>query len=132
MMVNRLRLEVGWSVEGLALTVLVDGWDLSRAWDGLGRDPDALLGPSSPLLPGEAPRHVAVLRCWCGQEGCGSLVARIRRDGGDVAWDDFSEGSEDHPSPDRPVATGPFRFSFDEYERELRRLDGPIAYWVSI
>jgi hypothetical protein len=106
-MTNTLRLIVhvatdeplgGWH----ELTILVDGKDVfGDAWDGMGRDPDSLVGIDSPLIPKERPHHVAVQRCGCGEEGCGSLVARIRRDGDEVVWDDFREGSEDEPSTPR-------------------------------
>ena len=125
-MTNSLQLKVqvptrehrdGWH----ELRIFVDGRDVfGEAWDGMGRDPDALLGPDSPLVATSRPRHVAVQRCGCGEEGCGSVVARIRREGDQVLWDEFSEGSEDEPSS-RKLKLGPFRFDLEEYEHELVR-----------
>lgn len=132
-MTDSLRLEVhalaGGRVDGWhELRILVDGRDVVRdAWGGLGRDPDALLGPNSPLIATNRPRHVAVQRCGCGEEGCGSVVARIRGDGDEVVWDDFREGSGDRPSS-RKVRLGPFRFAAEQYERELLRAHSDRAW----
>ncbi|MEA2900809.1 MAG: hypothetical protein QOH36_696 [Actinomycetota bacterium] len=125
-MVNSLRLAVrapsdGHLDERHELRILVDGQDVfGEAWGGMGRDPDALLGADSQLAATDRPRHVAVQRCGCGEEGCGSVVARIRRAGDQVIWDEFSEGSGDEPSS-RKLKLDPFRFDVEEYEQELER-----------
>ncbi|MCX2731204.1 hypothetical protein OOZ19_13210 [Saccharopolyspora sp. NFXS83] len=84
---------------GPALVFVVDGEDLfgrTLQLKGVGRDPDSLLGRSSPLLPTdwpEQPRTTVLRRCNCGIEGCGFASARIQEDryGCDhVVWSDFT------------------------------------------
>ena len=137
-MVSRLDITVrrltsdpvaGWA----EAVLLVDGEDvLRRIWgEGIGRNPDDVLGQDSPLLP-DQPHEAPLLRCGCGEEGCGALIARISPDGQEVAWSDFRDGSaqkSDRLSTvfDRfhgQVLDVPeIRFDRSQYIAELRRAD---------
>ncbi|WP_243790788.1 hypothetical protein [Saccharopolyspora gloriosae] len=94
--VEQVEMGIG---SGPALVFVVDGEDLfgrTLGLRGVGRDPDSLLGRSSPLLPTEwpeQPRTTVLWRCNCGIEGCGFVSARIQEDryGCDhVVWSDFT------------------------------------------
>ena len=119
MAVNRLDLVVRRRVveehgeeEWLELAVLVDGEDVFEPWGGMGRVPDDLLDPELPLLPPAdgSPVVRAVQRCGCGEVGCGSIRATIRRDGDHVTWTELM-----------PEGFGPFCFDAAQYDAEVRR-----------
>jgi hypothetical protein len=102
------------------LLLLIDGADLlAEAWEGMGRDPDDLLGPESPLIARIQPQDVTLLRCTCGEEGCGSLVGRVRLDGDAVVWDHFRDG----PRGRRVEGLSEVRFDATQYQDELDRAD---------
>lgn len=102
------------------LRLTVDGADLiASVFDrGPCRDPDALLGSDSPLLPGPAPREVLLAEAGCTWGCCGAIFVRISRDGDDVVWDRWR-------NPDDPELTLPeIRFDLAQYTAELARADG--------
>lgn len=106
----------GTSVYGRQLLIAIDDSLELRHWGGLGMEPDLLLNPGMPLVPGDTgePVDVVVQRCGCGDVGCASLTAAITRDGDTVHWSNF----RDHRGP---VDLGPFTFDAAEYESEVRR-----------
>lgn len=75
--------------------VLVDGLDpfeiVAPGWRGF--DPAEMLGDTSPLLPRDNGRRVAIYRCSCGEAGCGVIAAMIvpSPDGHRVSWVDFRD-----------------------------------------
>jgi hypothetical protein len=108
---------VGWQ----ELVLLVDGVDVfGEVWDGMGRDPDELLGPESPLVPSAEPRDVVIQRCGCGYEGCDRLITTVRREGDEVVWNDFREHSSTGPSV---AGLNEFRFDASQYLRTLEQAD---------
>lgn len=137
--VSLLKLEVhphenpDWPV----LRILVDGADpfetVAPGW--LGFDPDDILGPRSPLLPGTEDRRVAVYRCSCGEAGCGVIAPTITQttDEHDIGWRDFRDyvGVFFRPLPTNPAAdlTGlgrrwglpDLRFNTRQYVAEVAR-----------
>ena len=106
----------GTSAYGRQLLIAIDNSLELRHWGGLGMEPDLLLNPEMPLLPGGTgePVDVVVQRCGCGEAGCASLTAAITSSGDTVHWSDF----RDHRGP---VDLGPFTFDATEYESEVRR-----------
>lgn len=72
-----------------SLRPFVDDADLLLGYrNPKGLDPDALLPPlSTLLLPTRAGTEVVLGICACGEAGCGSMGARLRRDGADVLWE---------------------------------------------
>lgn len=115
---NRLRLEVR-LVESPELIPMIDGRDvLGEMWDGIGPDPDHLLGPRSPLIPVDGGRDVVLRVNTCGMAECASVIARVRRDGPEVVWDEF------HFLRGPAIAAfGPFRFDAVDYLKEVDRAD---------
>jgi hypothetical protein len=75
--------------------VLADDQDpfaaVAPGWRGF--DPAKILGPSSPLLPADQGRRVAVYCCSCGEPGCGVIAPVIipSPDGRRVSWVDFRD-----------------------------------------
>jgi hypothetical protein len=106
-------------IGGRQLVIAIDGVLELRRWGGVGMEPDVLLNPEMPLLPGLPGQSADVLvqRCDCGEVGCGSLSVTISRDGDAVSWSNFRKG-------DVQVDLGPFTFDVTEYESELRRAHG--------
>lgn len=81
----------------------------------IGRRPDDVLGPTSPWIATATPHDARVARCDCFNESCGSLTARIVRQGDVVVWDDFrhtSDSASPTPSPDERTYT----FSAAQYD----------------
>ncbi len=99
------------------LGVIVDGRDVVGAVfdQGPRKDPDDLLGPGSPLLPGDRPHEVRLAVAACAEECHGALYTRIRRDGDQVVWDRWRNPKAAH------VALPVFRFEVQQYETELTR-----------
>ncbi|MFN3856117.1 MAG: hypothetical protein ACK4RV_00085 [Caulobacter sp.] len=64
------------------------------------------------------PDHVAVLVCRCGNLECNDLLARIRKDGDLVRWDDFRAQDGSLSLPD----LGPFEFDRRQYEAAVAAL----------
>ncbi|MFN8073886.1 MAG: hypothetical protein U0Q15_00530 [Kineosporiaceae bacterium] len=87
----------------------VDDLDLLLGYQNpKGLDPDDLLPPlSTRLLPTRAGTPVLLGRCSCGEAGCGSLQARVRREGDDVVW-------EPTQAPDETL-TRAYRFALRAY-----------------
>jgi hypothetical protein len=118
---NRLTLAVippeasAWN--GVELAIIVDGQDVvGQVFDrGPRRDPDDLLGPTGPLLPGVHPHEVRLATAICTECCHGALYTRIRRDGDEIVWDRWR-----NPDVAR-VDLGVFRFSASQYEAELAR-----------
>jgi hypothetical protein len=68
-------------------------------------DPAVLLPPDSPaLLASTVPSHAMVGICSCGEPGCNSLWAQVRRDGRQVVWE---------PDPNSPRRTLDTTYRFD-------------------
>ena len=68
-------------------------------------DPAVLLPPDSPaLLASTVPSHAMVGICSCGELGCNSLWAQVRRDGRQVVWE---------PDPHSPRRTLDTTYRFD-------------------
>jgi len=75
------------------LRPVIDGVDvLDSAPSLIGRDPDALLGPSLDLLPSFDGCDVAVGVCTCGELGCDAFRVVVRRDGDVVRWSPSDRG----------------------------------------
>lgn len=81
-------------VGGRELVIAIDGVLELRRWGGVGMEPDVLLNPEMPLLPGVPGQSAEVLvqRCDCGDVGCGSLSVTISREGDAVTWSNFRKG----------------------------------------
>lgn len=128
-----VRLAADMPAEGAPeLVPLIDGADVVlHTWGGRGRDPDDLLGPGSPLLAVDGAHDAVLLRCGCGEEGCGALIVQVRQAGDEVVWDHFRDGSAHKSDPlshtyDRLHGEPfdkltEFRFDADAYRAELRR-----------
>lgn len=77
------------------VTILVDGEDpfakVAKNWRGF--DPGKMLAQTSPLVPDDNGRRVAVYRCSCGEPGCGVIAPFIimSPDGQRVSWADFRD-----------------------------------------
>ena len=86
---NVLRLRYVVDNTSVSLRPIIDGAELlSQHRNSTGLEPDALLPPvSSVLLPTRAGRSVDLGACSCGEVGCGSLSANIRRLGNVVIWE---------------------------------------------
>ena len=128
-----LRVDEWEGTDWPAVTILIDGSDLSRVVGGdsfVGFDPDDILGADEPLIPDVLPRRVAVYRCQCGEPGCGCLAPQIRREGDDIVWSDARDYTGVFA---RPLLTGEvppggtrlrmpvLRFDAGQYEEEVRR-----------
>jgi hypothetical protein len=101
------------------LCFLVDGRDIIRSvFDpGPAADPDEVLGPNSPLLPGDRPHEVRLAEASCTEYCCGALYVRIRREGDEVVWDQWR-------NPDaEDVDLAVLRFDAQQYQAELARAD---------
>lgn len=113
------------------VTILVDGRDLADLAGGyVGFDPTSILGADSPLLPEDPPQRVAVLRCTCGEPGCGCVAPVIGREGDAVVWRDARDYTGVFVSPGEsvgsldggsPVGLPELRFDAARYEAEVRR-----------
>lgn len=111
---NELRLHVrrvapdqGWEVR-----LLIDGIDVIGR-SGIGMDPDTLI-PTG--LSASAPGHrVVLVCCGCGEVGCGSASAVIRRAGDIVTW----QGWETDLGLDLPT----YGFAAGQYDEEVARAD---------
>jgi hypothetical protein len=84
------------------VTVLVDGVDLVGGHRNLpfyGFRAAEIVGVRSPLLPGPAPRRVAVYRCDCGIARCAVLAPVIWQRGKRLVWSDLLAFSSAFSSP---------------------------------
>lgn len=68
--------------------------------------------------PGRLPGKMPVLRCECGEIGCGDLFAEIILGEASVVWRNFTNPHHPERSFER---LGPFEFARDEYEAAFRR-----------
>ena len=108
--------------EGPQVRLLIDGEDfLSEIFEGVGIDPDDLIGPFSPLRADDVPRDAAVMCCSCGVTDCSLLVVNVRREGDDVVWDDFRMGPGMDPVGLAPIGAKTLRFGATQYMAELDR-----------
>jgi hypothetical protein len=96
--------------------LVVDGLSFTDAFGGAGLRPREALFPGLTLAAGEAPHRATLVRCGCGDEGCGSVSARIRRERGVVVWEEF-QARLDGPSLKE------LRFDGDAYDSEFARAD---------
>ncbi|MGZ3145176.1 hypothetical protein ACVDFE_24900 [Lentzea chajnantorensis] len=85
--------------------------------EGPREDPDVLLGPTSPLLPGDEPREVMIAEADCTWGCCGAVFVRVRREGGEVVWDGWRNPD------DNGLSLPEVRFDLAQYEAELARAD---------
>ncbi|MBB2923233.1 hypothetical protein [Cellulomonas cellasea] len=114
--------------------VLVNGnepfEDVVPGWRGF--DPDAVLGETSPLLPVDGGRRVAVSRCSCTFGGCGVVAPLVvpSRDGRRVSWVDprdwtdvFDEplGTPADDDEGLPWPIPDLHFDRAQYVAEIRR-----------
>ena len=96
--------------------VLIDGHEAlatlgrKRRSCWIGRRPDDVIGAASPLIATATPHDAMVARCDCSFEQCGSLTARIVRNGDLVIWDEFRHTS-DSVAPTRSL--GDTTYTFD-------------------
>ncbi len=60
-------------------------------------------------------RYPLMVCSWCGDEDCGFISVLVEREGNLVTWQDFRIEPDD-----RSLPLGPFTFTWEEYERELR------------
>ncbi|MEU0529646.1 hypothetical protein [Amycolatopsis tolypomycina] len=127
-MISRLRTSVVLPADSawdrVELKLWVDDRDVvgSVFAEGPGKDPDQLLGPDSPLLPGAEPREVMLAEAVCSWGCCGAVFVRVRREGDEVVWDEWR-------NPDDPGLSLPaVRFAPAQYEAELARADG-MRFW---
>lgn len=118
------------------LVIRVDGRDPfegSRSgWRGF--DPSSMLGEDCPLIPTSSGRRVAVVRCGCGEAGCGSLAPLIVAsvDGRRISWLDFRDyvgvfagpvvDEEIKPDWGRPKDLPDLHFDRDQYLAEVERV----------
>ena len=122
-----------------SVSIVIDGTDQLRCtsaagWMGFG--PSQIFASRGVLLPGVAPRRVAVYRCSCGESGCGSLAPLIESVGESlIKWSDFRDftgvfdgpisledpDDEDPFSGGVPVAVGDLVFDRQQYETEIDR-----------
>jgi hypothetical protein len=68
--------------------------------------------------PAKTPGKRTVLRCECGEIGCGDLFAEIILGETSVVWRNFTNPHHPEWSFER---LGPFEFARDEYEAAFRR-----------
>ncbi|MBC6451691.1 hypothetical protein [Actinokineospora xionganensis] len=110
-----LPVDSAWNT--VELKLLVDDQDvIGKVFDrGPWRDPDALLGPDSPLLPADEPREVMLAEADCTWGCCGAVFVRVRRDGRQVVWDQWR-----NPDDSR-LSMAEVRFDLAQYEAELAR-----------
>jgi len=116
------------------LTIRVDGKDpfteVAKGWRGF--DPAEMLGPNSPLIPGDAGRRLAVYRCSCGEAGCGVIAPFVvaSPDRTRISWVDFRDyvgvfvgpvtrEVEDYQG--KPWELSDIHFQPDQYLAEIRR-----------
>lgn len=116
------------------LVIEVDG---ARVFSGVkddwrGFDPEAMLGAVPALLPTDPPRRLALLRCVCGEPGCGSIapVVSASADGRHISWTDprrFVGVFVDPIAPEipdrsgQPVDAAAIHFDRAQYVAEVRR-----------
>ena len=79
--------------------VFIDGEEfISRLWPNMmGMDPDQVLSYRH-LSAQDEPHETTVLRCGCGQVGCGSASVRISAQGDHVIWDNWRGDTGGRPS----------------------------------
>lgn len=122
-MANELKLVVRSPAESrwgeVELRVLVDGRDVvAEVFEaGANSDPDYLLGAESRLMPGEHSREVLLAEAYCTEGCCGSVSVRVRREGDEIVWDDWSD-------PQNPeLVLESFQFDAERYLAEIARAD---------
>lgn len=103
----------------ITLRPYIDAVDVLAGYkNSQGRDPDALLPPlSSQLFPVSIGFPTVLGVCSCGESGCGSLTASIRRDHGEVLW-------EPAESPESETLSRSYRFALTDYLDAIDRAAG--------
>lgn len=93
----------------------------------VGRRPEAVIGPESPLFARSEPHDALVACCDCGIEDCGALIARIARRDDHVVWDRLRcrSGTTIH----EPIEGATFVFDADQYTSAIRGGDEPTSSW---
>jgi hypothetical protein len=80
--------DVAWLLLDASRFHLVDGREY------VGRAPIDLLVDDGFTNPTSEPRQAIIGRCSCGEEGCGSVIARVYElDADTIAWDHFNAGN---------------------------------------
>ena len=94
--------------------VFIDGEEfISRQWANMmGMDPDQLLSYRH-LSAQEEPHEATVVRCGCGEVGCGSASVRISAQGDRVIWDDWQGDTGGRP-------TKPLIFDRNQYMKAVK------------
>jgi len=103
---------------------------VAKGWQGF--DPAEILGASSPLVPDDAGRRVAVYRCSCGVAGCGVIAPVIvaSPDRKRISWVDFRDYTGVFGGPVEPEAGDhegtpwdlrDIHFDHDQYVAEVQR-----------
>jgi hypothetical protein len=131
--IRLLRRDAGesWTDEAL---VIIGGRDRLATlgdyatWTWIGRRPAKVIGPTSSLLATDEPHDAFVARCSCGEEGCNTLIASIRRVGDRVVWDQIRRGS-DARAEEFPIETEPFEFDAQQYEDAILHPGVPLTAW---
>ncbi|MER5760276.1 hypothetical protein [Streptomyces sp. NPDC002082] len=121
-------------IDGVALTELIDGFEMAAgmepagdAYGGLipeffrfGPMQDHFLGRSTDAMGPKTP----VLGCECGEWGCWPLMARITATTDLVTWDVFEQP---HRTTRDYGSFGPFHFDRHPYDDALRTLSSVIG-----
>lgn len=126
------------------VTMQVDGHDpfaaVASGWRGF--DPAQMLGSSSPLVPLDGDRRVAVYRCTCGEAGCGVIAPFIvlSPDGKRISWVDFRDYVGVFVGPAEPESADhegtkwnlpDLHFDRDQYLAEVARASADRSWETS-
>jgi hypothetical protein len=130
-----LRFEVldgrpDWPVLGIRINGESPFEKVAKGWQGF--DPARILSASSPLIPDDTARRVAVYRCSCGEAGCGVIAPLIvaSPDRTRISWIDFRDYTGVFVDPVEPEAgehqgdpwdLSDVHFDHDQYVAEVRR-----------
>jgi hypothetical protein len=130
-----LRFEVldgrpDWPVLGIFVNGESPFEKVAKGWRGF--DPGKILGASSPLIPDDSGRRVAVYRCSCGESGCGVIAPFIVASPNHkrISWVDFRDYVGVFAAPVEPDAANhqgepwdlpDIHFDRDQYVAEVQR-----------
>ena len=116
-------------IDGEDRLALLDRDEASTGNSLIGRYPNEVIGPGSPLLPTDEPHDAFVAVCSCGFLRCGALVARITRTGDTVTWDRLRSGTETRPNS-TALQAGPWSFDSTEYIDAALGRGGVLSDWA--
>ena len=129
-----------WPVVGIKVDGLVPFAEVAKDWRGF--DPAKMLGPASPLLPGDLGRRVALYTCSCGEAGCGVIAPFVvpSPDGRRISWVDFRdyvgvfvgplvEDSDKYEG--KPWRLTDLHFDREQYEAEVARASADKSWETS-